>query len=70
MAVKGKDLVFLHSSEYKVVVDATDEPWWEEISYIKHFWRQLNYQWTACSQTQHHAVIHIKSVKDITVDRR
>lgn len=70
IAVKDKDLIFIHAWEYKVVVDATDEPWWEEISYYKHFWRQLGGRWEACSQTQFTAIIHIKSIKDITVDKR
>lgn len=66
---KDKTLKYLHSWHYKIVLDAEEEPWWEESDVKFYCWKYFEISkrgWVRCSSHKNVVVLHLTKLEDAT----
>jgi len=62
----NKRLQYLNSGkDYDVVVDAAEEPWWEETRTRVYAWRYYNGRWRMFSRHELRTTIHVSNLSQI-----
>lgn len=64
-----KTLTKLHTWHYSIVLDATEEPWWEATEVKFYCWKYFEISkrgWVRCSSHKTVVIIHLTKLEDAT----